>query len=109
MRLTPASTTTGLPVDVLLLCGIFGNISDAGIQTTIGAAPSLVVGGGVVIWTRGGFEPDLRPRVRGWFTEAGHEEIAFDGDPETFGVGVKRVARHRGVGPLPPRLFTFLR
>jgi len=46
---------TVAPVDVLMLCGIFGNISEADIRTTINAAHGVLTRGGSVIWTRGYF------------------------------------------------------
>ena len=101
-----------VPVDLLLLCGIFGNISDADIATTVAAAPAMLAEGGTVIWTRGVFESgqDLRRTIRRWFTEAGLEEVAFDGAPERFGVGVaRRPVGNRCVSALPARLFTFAR
>jgi hypothetical protein len=63
---------------------------------------------GTVIWTRGGWEPDLRPVIRQWFRDGGLEEVAFDVEPEGFGIGVATLA----VEPdrraeLPTRLFTF--
>lgn len=100
-----------LPVDLLLLCGIFGNISIAEIQATIAAVPSMLADGGTVVWTRGWFaDDDLRPAIRRWFTEAGLDEIAFDGDRERFGVGVNRVDRNVATTrSTPERLFSFLR
>src|SRR6202022_4491515 len=56
-----------LPVDVLLLCGIFGNIEPASVKDLIDAIPSLVVPDGYVIRTRGGSGPDRRSEVRRWF------------------------------------------
>jgi hypothetical protein len=99
-----------LPVDVLLLCGIFGNIEHVAVQDMIAAIPSLVVSDGYVIWTRGGSDPDRRGEVRRWFRAAGHDEVAFDGAPEPYGVGVNQIrlppaARH--MAP-PDRLFTFM-
>jgi hypothetical protein len=100
-----------VPVDLLLLCGIFGNISNADIQFTVSAVPSLLNAGGTVIWTRGRFDDeDLRPVIRRWFTEEGLDEVAFDGDPERFGVGVARAPADRQAAPLTAtRLFTFAR
>lgn len=99
-----------LPVEVLMLCGIFGNISEEDIQVTINAVPALVAPGGMVIWTRGRFNHDLRPRIRRWFAEAGLIEVSFDGDPEPFGVGVARLPGCAvPTGSLPQRLFRFLR
>ncbi len=92
----PSAFTDVLPVDLLLLCGIFGNISAADIRVTVGAVPAMLAAGGTVIWTRGRYQgTDLRPVVRGWFTDAGLTELTFDGEPEPFGVGVARSSRHR--------------
>ena len=44
-----------LPVDLLLLCGIFGNISVEDIERTVAAVPMMLADGGTVIWTRGWF------------------------------------------------------
>ncbi|HET6874336.1 MAG TPA: hypothetical protein VFH70_06130 [Acidimicrobiales bacterium] len=97
-----------VPVDVLLLCGIFGNIDHPTVKRVVEAVPGLVRTGGYVIWTRGGSEPDRRPEIRGWFAEAGMEEVAFDGAPEPYGVGLNRVTipgHSPGLGP--ERLFSF--
>jgi ubiquinone/menaquinone biosynthesis C-methylase UbiE len=99
-----------LPVDLLLLCGIFGNVSEHDIRATINAVGSMLRPGGTVIWTRGGSAPDLRPSVRRWFVEAGYEEVAYDGEPERYGVGVGRlISPPPGPSELPARLFTFTR
>lgn len=97
------------PVDLLLLCGIFGNITDDDIATTVAAVPSLLAPGGTVIWTRYTEPPDLVPRIRGWFAEAGVCETGYRGAPEpgwSVAVGVL-------TGPALPlpaarRLFTFV-
>ncbi len=60
-----ASFADALPADVLLLCGIFGNVSAADIERTITAAPALCAPGATVIWTRHRREPDLTPQIRG--------------------------------------------
>jgi hypothetical protein len=106
-----ASFAGAVPVDLLLLCGIFGNISTVDIQTTIQYIPSMLAPGGTVIWTRGWFaSDDLRPTIRRWFTEAGLREVSFDGDPDRFGVGVAQlVERPHRSGPRSRRLFTFVR
>lgn len=98
-----------VPVDVLMLCGIFGNVADADIRRTIDAVPALLVPGGTVVWTRGRFgDVDLRPSLRRWFVEAGLEEVAYDGEPESFGVGVARGPSPAAVDiVLPDRVFTF--
>lgn len=35
-------------------------------------------------------EPDRRTEIRRWFVAAGLEEVAFEGAPERFGVGMNR-------------------
>jgi hypothetical protein len=102
------SFTDVLPVDILMLCGIFGNIDHTQVKNIIEVSPCLMRWGGCVIWTRGGSEPDRRPEARRWFTEAGFEELAFDGDPEPYGVGLSRMMRSNPpVQGMPPRLFRF--
>jgi len=50
------------------------------------------------------------PAIRRWFIEAGLGEVAFDGAPEQFGVGVARRPAGDGcISSLPARLFTFVR
>jgi len=101
----------GVPADIVLACGVFGNISDVDIRNTVEWLPSLCARGATVIWTRGG-EPghDMAPTIREWFGAAGFEEVAYESPPgETFRVGV-----HRLVAPPRPfergvRLFTFIR
>jgi hypothetical protein len=105
----PESFADALPADVLLLCGIFGNISDADIERTAAAAPALCAPGATVIWTRHRRPPDLTPRIRAWFTSAGFEELAFDPlDTTTLAaVGAGRLS-HAASGGLPSGpLFTF--
>jgi len=104
-----AEFADALPADVLLLCGIFGNISAADIKRTVQAAPALCRAGATVIWTRHRRPPDLTPQVRAWFTESGFEEIAFDalGTNALTSVGVSRLGRPPVTGQPRDRLFTF--
>jgi len=99
-----------LPARVLLLCGIFGNLSEGDIQRTAQAAPALCAPGATVIWTRHRRPPDLTPRIREWLRTAGFEEVAFDA-PDTgalTGVGVGRLAAVPQAGLPDGPLFTFL-
>ena len=99
-----------LPCDLLLLCGIFGNIADDDIRATLAAVPAMVRPGGYVVWTRGWFEHgDLRPQVREWSVEAGLSEVSYEGAPAQYGVGLYRCPEVAQSGPLPERLFTFIR
>ena len=97
-----------IPADLLLLCGIFGNIPDADVQRTIAALPSLVARSGVVVWTRHRRHPDLTPRIRAWLAAIDFDELAFaSGGVGSFAVGVHRCGTP--APPLPPgvRLFAF--
>jgi ubiquinone/menaquinone biosynthesis C-methylase UbiE len=80
-----------VPVDLLLLCGIFGNVSEADIYATVVECPHLLAPGGVVIWTRHRLEPDLTPTIRTWFAEEGFTEVGFDvSDDVSYGIGTQR-------------------
>jgi hypothetical protein len=89
-----ASSTSAVgesPVDVLLLCGIFGNVSDDDIHATIELLPSMCSANATVIWTRHRREPDLTPTIRHWFETAGFATVAFDApDNALFTVGANR-------------------
>jgi len=113
VRVADASLVAGfadaLPADVLLLCGIFGNVSDLDIERTVQAAPALCRAGATVIWTRHRRAPDLTPRIRAWFTRGGFEEVSFDALETSVmtGVGVGRLGRVPAAGRPGGRLFTF--
>ncbi|WP_433648981.1 SAM-dependent methyltransferase [Micromonospora zamorensis] len=98
-----------VPADLVLMAGVFGNISDADVERTVAALPRLCAEGATVIWTRTRRDPDLTPSVREWLRDAGFVEQAFHApDDVQFSVGV-----HRFEGspqPLDPAgtIFTFL-
>ena len=98
------------PADLILLCGVLGNVSDEDAASTIAALPRLCAPGATVVWTRHRREPDLTPAIRGWFTAAGFAEQSFTAPDDTlWSVGV-----HRLLGPPQPldegrRLFSFVR
>jgi len=96
--------------DVLLLCGVLGNVSDDDVALVAGNVSRLCNPGASLIWTRHRREPDLTPSVRRWLGEAGWEETALvTGAPTAaFTVGAAVLTRD----PLPykeMRLFTFVR
>jgi hypothetical protein len=96
------------PVDIALVCGVFGNITNEDIESTVYELRHLCAEGATVIWTRHRRPPDVTPKIRRWLEEAGFEGVAFDsGEPYLFGVGTARF-----VGPAMPfrpgrRMFTF--
>jgi hypothetical protein len=113
VRAADASRVDGfadaLPANVLLLCGIFGNVSTDDIRRTVAAAAALCAPGGTVIWTRHQRPPDLTPQVRDWFTAAGFEEVAFWGRPAAPMTGVGSAILRDGSGAELPEgpLFRF--
>jgi hypothetical protein len=108
-----ASTTTAyeraVPADIVLVCGVFGNITDDDIRHTIDELPWLCAPGAVVVWTRGTFAPDLTPAIRTWFEAGGFSELSFVAIPETtFGVGANLLTSPPRSFERNVRLFTFL-
>jgi len=96
-----------VPADLVLLCGLFGNITDDDIRATISAARGLTRTGGTVIWTRGRGEPDRVDWVASVFEENDFERVFVSAPGPRYGVGQHR---HTGpVLPLPPgSMFTFV-
>jgi hypothetical protein len=105
------SSAGALPADLVLVCGVFGNISDVDIRATVGMLPAICAPGGTVIWTRHRRRPDLTPSVRRWFAEAGLVERSFEAPaPYVLGVGCHQWAGHAEAATLQPdlRLFDFI-
>jgi hypothetical protein len=89
-----------VPAELVLACGVFGNVVDDDIRRTIEVLPQLCAAGATVVWTRHRKEPDVTPKVRAWFVESGFAELSFDApDDFLFSVGVNRLT----VGPEPLR------
>lgn len=80
-----------VPADLLMLCGVFGNVSDDDVRRTVSTVPQLAATGATVVWTRSRRAPDLTSQIRDWFKEEVGEEIAFNAPSgELFSVGVNR-------------------
>jgi hypothetical protein len=96
------------PADLVLMAGVFGNISDADVRRTVSALPHLCRPAATVIWTRSRRAPDLTGAIRGWFADAGFAEQAFDAPGGTVvSVGVHRLVRAPQPPPPTGRLFAF--
>jgi hypothetical protein len=97
-----------VPADLVLACGIFGNVTDAEIRRTIETLPMLCAEDAAVIWTRHRRAPDLTPSIRQWFEGSGFEHVAFEPVPDSTGsVGLERfVGRPRTFEP-GIRMFAF--
>jgi hypothetical protein len=95
------------PADLVLVCGVFGNVSAQDALGTVEHLPELCAAGAAVVWTRHRNPPDLVPQLRERFEQAGFSELAgIDAPP--FWVGVSRL--HAAPRPLQPgvRLFRFI-
>jgi len=96
-----------VPADLVLLCGVFGNISQPDIASTIGHLPSLCAPAASVIWTRHRHPPDLTPYIRETFEQAGFGEVVCEDSPP-FGVGVNRLLAAPRPFRAGVRLFEFV-
>lgn len=91
-----------LPVDLLILVGIFGNISDDDIRAVIDAVPTMCRLGSSIVWTRHRRPPDMTPVIAAWFAEAGCESQSFSSPgPNRYAVGAERYTRPRVPRVLP--------
>ena len=97
-----------VPADLVVLCGIFGNIVDADIERTIDFATQVTKTGGTVFWTRGRHAPDLFPQVAQWFEERGFERVWLSGPEVSYGVGVHRFTAEPQPFQAGAKLFDFI-
>jgi hypothetical protein len=96
--------------DLILLCGVFGNISSADIQNTIETLPQLSKQGTKVIWTRHLRQPETIPIIQNLFIANNFSKVDFKTTDDRSYV----IATYEFHGsPEPPesntRLFTFIK
>lgn len=105
------SYTGAVPADLVLMCGVFGNVTDDDLRRTVAVLPRLCAPGATVVWTRGRFRSgDLTPQIRGWFAEQGFEEVSFDAPDDTsYRVGAHRLLRDPEPLGKDETFFTFTR
>lgn len=98
-----------VPAQIVVVCGVFGNITTTDIRATVAALPSMCSPGGLVVWTRHRMPPDATPAIRSWFSDAGFREEAFDISHDGFmSVGAHRLTGE-SVALIPGRrLFSFV-
>ena len=98
-----------VPAEVVLLCGILGNISEGDIENTIHKASQLCAPGAMVLWTRHRRSPDLVPTIRGWFRESGFKEMYLDSvADDSFAVGMNQLDVEPQPLSMGTRLFSFI-
>ena len=98
-----------VPAQVVLACGVFGNLSARDIESTIAWLPRLCDRGAHVIWTRHRRDPDRTPWMRGLFAAAGFSEIDFASPSDRmFCVGTHRLDREPLAFEPGQRVFRFV-
>ena len=116
VRSEDAGNTTAyvgsIPADLVIMVGIFGNISDEDVRRTIQTAPQLCRPGATLLWSRSTNGSDQNASVRAWLADAGFAELDYrefaQGGGERAALGSARYD-----GPLQPlvpgrHVFTFL-
>ncbi|HLM86675.1 MAG TPA: hypothetical protein VK272_10860 [Solirubrobacteraceae bacterium] len=79
-----------VPAELVLICGVFGNISAQDVVNTVENLPQLCAPEATVIWTRHRHPPDLVPHVIAAFERAGFALLSCE-DAPPFAVGACRL------------------
>ena len=95
------------PADIVLVCGVFGNIRDQDVERTIGHCAQLCAAGGFVVWTRHRRVPDLVPEICEWFDGHGFELRRLSAPGDGFGVGMHQFAGQPQPLATGARMFSF--
>lgn len=78
-----------LPADLILVCGVFGNINDNDVVKTIQNLPKFCKQSTQVIWTCNRRAPDRTKVIRNVFRDNGFDETNFAStNDSTYSVGV---------------------
>ena len=100
------------PADLVLVCGLYGNIGPEDIERTVAACAGLCAQGGTVIWTRGRSRNRTSKtvdRIRGWYARDGFEELYGSAEDVSLYVGAHRQTREPAAPPpAGTRLFEFV-
>lgn len=100
-----------VPADIVLLVGVFGNVSDADLDRTIDATPQLCAAGALLVWSRSIGDVDRNDGVAARFAGLGFDELdyaAFDG-AQRPALGALRFTGEPRALVAGRRLFTFVR
>lgn len=115
VRTCDAADTTNyvdaVPADVVLMVGMFGNMSHEDVFTTIAATPQFCASGAALIWSRGRDRDDINSDVRSAFAEAGFTELDYQGSDQRT-LPAAGIVRYEGPAASlveGRRLFTFWR
>lgn len=96
------------PADLVVACGVFGNLTDDDVRATVDACRWLCARGGTVVWTLHRGEPDRVPATQDRFARNGFRML-YETPPELgFSVGAHRHERDPVQPPAGERIFTFV-
>jgi hypothetical protein len=97
-----------VPADLVLVCGVFGNIADKDIEQTVDGCRQLCRTGGSVIWTRHRRTPDRVPLICEWFESRGFDRQWLSEPESELAVGVHRFMGKSLSLAVGTRMFTFV-
>ena len=96
------------PADLVLVCGVFGNITDEDVERTVDHCARLCRTRGTVIWTRHRGAPDRVPLICEWFEDRGFDRRWLSDPDAGFGVGAHRFRGEPRPLAAGARMFTFV-
>ena len=97
-----------VPADLVLACGVFGNLTDADVERTVAECAALCRRGGTVVWTRHRRSPDRVQAICSRFEQHGFERTFLTAPELGFGVGAHRLTREPAPVSAGTRMFTFV-
>jgi SAM-dependent methyltransferase len=97
------------PADLVLVCGLYGNIALADIERTVAACAALCAEGGAVVWTRGRRPgSETVPQICAWYEQRGFERLWLAEPGIQLCVGAHRQVAAPEQLPAGQRLFEFI-
>jgi len=96
------------PADLVLLCGVLGNITDPDVERLLDHCTQLCRTGGTVVWTRNRKDPDLVPQICAWLERRGFERVWVSEPSLTASVGAHRFTGEQRRLPPGTRMFDFI-
>ncbi|MFJ9726373.1 class I SAM-dependent methyltransferase [Streptomyces sp. NPDC101209] len=96
------------PADLVLLCGVLGNLTDTDVERVLDHCTRLCRTGGTVVWTRNRKAPDLVPQVCAWLEQRGFERLWVSEPDLVQAVGAHRYGGVPGELTGGQRMFSFV-
>lgn len=97
-----------VPADLVLVCGVFGNITGDDVARTVACCTQLCSTGGTLVWTRHREPPDQVPRICRLLEDRGFVRQWLSDPDAGYGVGVHRFTGETQPLSLEERMFTFV-